>query len=324
MDILIVRIGRLGDMVMICPALQEIKRLYPKARLHFITSPDGQRLFKTLDLSYESLLVYHNKLLSRAKEAVAIKQFVNSRHFDLIYCFENKKRTISWLPSNAAVLPEVSEIIHYATRCLKLVNPSLEYTHQEHYLNFKEEESLDAVLTQYDITPQTLLIGLHPTYSGFNKWNRKKEAMHRLWPWENFAKLAIEISEYASLKGLDIKIIMDLLPEEQFLGKKIQEASQGKAILLGLKPNFKRYLQLLKRMNLLIVPNTGVMHLAAGVNTPQIALFSQLDPRDCGPYMPSLGFKVLEAKDCPNAALGLAAIGMDQVFKEILSLLRLK
>lgn len=323
MNILLLRVGRLGDMIMILPAIREIIRLYPEAQLHAITSADGVRLLKTVGISTQNLLLYRNHIIYRLIDTYKVKRYIKTTKFDKIFCFESKKRTVSWLPNRATVIKNQLKLEHYATRCLKLINPSLEQLHQDNYLSFNAEKinALNAILNTQQITGKTILIGLHPTYSGFDKWGRKKEKRHRLWPWQNFAELSIRLSEHAAKQGLDLKIVMDLLPNERKIGLKIQQASLNNAILLPTEPDFQRYLCLIHRLNILIAPNTGVMHLAAAFNTPVVALFSELHPDDCGPYMPKEKFTVLRAEDTPNPAAGLAAISVTQVFESTMQLL---
>lgn len=323
MDILLLRIGRLGDMVMILPALKEIKRLYPQANIHCVTSVDGLRLLQVFGIDKKNLFLYRHHLIYRLLDTYKVKQYIKQGHFDLIYCFESKKRTTSWLPAGANIIQNQAFLEHYALKCLKLVNPMPEYDHREQYLpvNASKEKDLQAILQSHNISPDTILIGLHPTYSGFDKWGRKKEKMHRLWPWQNFVDLAIRLTDYAQTKELNLKVVMDLLPNERQLGIKIQQASANKAILFSTEPDFKRYLCFINRLNVLIAPNTGVMHLAAALNTPVVALFSDLHPGDCGPYMPEENYVTLRAEDYPNSSSGLAAISVSEVFDNTIALL---
>lgn len=323
MNILLVRIGRLGDIVMILPAVKEIQRLYPKATIHVITSPDGIRLLKAFGLNPGTMVQYKNNVLSRLRELYKVRRFIRQQPFDLVYCFERKKRTVSWLPAQAKIIELSPQLQHYAWRCLKLVTPSPGQDYKRHYLpvNPQKIQPLYAFLSTQGITPETVLIGLHPTYSGFNKWGKGKESMHRLWPGQSFARLARMLADYGRKNGLDIKVVMDLLPEERSLGGQIQAASQGSAVLLPTEPDFQRYLCFLQRLNVLVVANTGVMHLAAALGTPLVALFSELHPDDCGPYMPAEAFKVLRAEDTPNPERGLDSISVEAVFDAVLTLL---
>ena len=61
---------------------------------------------------------------------------------------------------------------------------------------------------------------------------------------------------------------------------------------------------LLKRMDLLVSGNTGVMHLAAGLHRPQIALHGPTDPRLWGPLNDRAKVIQTSCPDCPCLRLG--------------------
>ncbi len=315
MKILILRIGRLGDMVMILPAIQTINQRFPQAELFAVTSKDGKRLLPQVGIKPENICVYRHALFYRLQDTQKVKRFIN-HSFDMIYCFETKPRTQSWLPPQSLCLQKTLELEHYSLRCLKLVGETTPSFPKRAYLPVlpQKEAHLKSLLLQQGITDKTLLIGFHPTYSGFNKWGRSKEKAHRLWHWKNFVLLAQLISEYAVQSKLDIQIMMDLLPSERAWGEKIQQACPNIIHLLDWPADFQRYLCLIQRLDVLIASNTGIMHLAAALRTPLVALFSQLHPEDCGPFMAKDRFHVLRAEDWQQPQRGLAAIPVEEVF----------
>jgi len=323
MKILIIRVGRLGDMVMILPALKALMRRHPDATFHAITSIDGIRLLKTAGIEEKNLLVYRRGVLYRFIDEYKVKRYIADESFDQVYCFELKDRMVSWLPSGANVITRQKLQEHYAQRCLKLVNPNAKQLHQENYLsvNAQKRDALTKQLRMQGIEENTILIGFHPTFSCFGKFGKKEKHLHRMWPWENFSRLAILLAEYASKNGINLNVVMDLLPHERKLGLNIQGASQGAAILLPTQLDFQRYLCFIQRLDALIVPDTGIMHLAAALGTPVVALFSGTHPDDCGPYMPKDKCRVLRAEATTMPQLGLAAISVEQVFESTIQLL---
>ena len=106
---------------------------------------------------------------------------------------------------------------------------------------------------------------------------------------------------------------MALLPAEQSLGKKIVKLSGGKVQLIESVPSFERYKALIHRANLFVSPDTGPMHIAAAVNTRTVAMFSNKDPGDCGPYMEPGRFTILRSELTDHPEKGIAAITVDAV-----------
>lgn len=313
----------MGDMVMILPALKEITRQYPQAQLYAITSIDGKRLLKVVGLEEKNIVIYRGNFFARFFDVLKVKRFIKEGRFDRIVCFETKKRIVSWLPPNASILKDDAIVEHYALKCLKLVNPNLNPLPKENYLftHAEKAKALTKMLSNLGIKESTILIGFHPTFSGYGKLGRKNDQIHRSWPCNRFAELSVKLVKHAAEKKIDIKIVMDLLPNERELGLRIQEASKNNVILLPLALDFQRYLCLIGRLQVLIVGNTGVMHVAAALGTRLVALFSKLDPNDCGPYMPNSKCVVLRAEDTAMPKLGLASISVDQVFASTLELL---
>ncbi|MCK5262545.1 MAG: glycosyltransferase family 9 protein, partial [Gammaproteobacteria bacterium] len=172
---------------------------------------------------------------------------------------------------------------------------------------------LDVELNKIGIEKDDTVIMMHPTFSGYSKLGlRKREARKRkLWPAQNYADLAKRLLQSDYTKNHRVKIIMALLPAEQFLGKKIVKLSDGKVQLIESVPSFERYKALIHRADLFVSPDTGPMHIAAAVNTRTVVMFSNKDPADCGPYMPSDRFNILRSECTDHPEKGIAAITVD-------------
>jgi len=152
--------------------------------------------------------------------------------------------------------------------------------------------------------------------SGDRKFGRNKKSLpHRNWPISYWGELCRLIKNYAKEHQQTIQIIMDLMPEEEELGQEIIKKSQNSVKLLTPQPDFERYKATLARMDLLIVPNTGPMHIAAAVGTNIVSLFSIHNPKDCAPFTDENKLVVLRAEDRKQPELGLAAISVEDVFQ---------
>ncbi|MCR9191419.1 MAG: glycosyltransferase family 9 protein [Gammaproteobacteria bacterium] len=324
MNILIVRIGRMGDMVMVLPAIQEIFQKFPGATVYALSSKDGLRLLPLAGIERQRICVCRNGIWHRLIDTLRIKRLMADVTFDRVFCFQSKKWVLSWLPKEAAILYPDQQLMHYASRCLQLVSPAADISFQKKqpYLTVAKDKQqrLTEILETQGIIANTILVGLHPTYSGFDKWGRASEKRHRLWPASYFAALAKVLRAEAHKKKIDLKIVMNLLPREQKLGRYIVQLSQGSILLVPDFSDFQTYLAYLQRLNVLVVSNTGVMHLAAALATPLVALFSGMDPEDCGPYMHEKHCVVLRAEDTDAPENGLAAITVASVFDRVLGL----
>ena len=63
MKILIIRVGRVGDMLMITPAVRALMDACPEAEFHMLTSTDGERVFKGFSAQLTTFLLHDRKSL---------------------------------------------------------------------------------------------------------------------------------------------------------------------------------------------------------------------------------------------------------------------
>lgn len=328
MKILIVRIGKMGDMAMVLPAIRLIQTDYPHASFYALTSEEGLKLLPFVGIQKDHIQIYRSKILYRLREAGKIKRWLSQNEFAHIFCFETKKRYRDLLPKHAQLLKNQSDVQHYAHRCLDLVSP---FTHQtisypeQAYLSvpLEQQTAIADLLRLHAIRDRTLVVGFHPTYSGFGKKRKKKETLHRQWSLQNFAQLSIRLTQYAKEQNIDLKIVMNLLPHEWAYGQDLVKQSGNTIILLSLAGGFSYFLAYLHRLNGLIVGNTGILHLAAALNTPLVALFSGYSPKDCGPYMSSQRHAVLCAEEISHPETGIQAITVEHVFQKTINLLNI-
>lgn len=325
MNILVVRIGRIGDVIMTLPALSEIIKKYPDAHIDVLTSPDGVRAFSLFQDKLSQIFTFRNQLIHRFIDTLTLKKKLLHSSYDAIYCFENKPRYINLVKDKTNQLKIIcpNKPKHFSHKCLDLVGhyPCDKPFRSQRFFTVTDDDRLNArlALQQNGINPNETLIALHPTFSGSHQLFKKNNS-DRIWGSDNWAKLAQLIhAQYAST-GKRVNIFMDLLPNEQHIGREIVHKSQGLIRLLSFPPNFKRYLARIDAIDLLIAPNTGVMHLAAAVNTPTVALFSQFQPWDCGPFIKSSQCRVLQAERYSNQG-GLPKIPATDVAQAAIDLL---
>jgi heptosyltransferase-1 len=303
--ILIVRVGRAGDMVMCTPALSALLDHYPDApRIQNFWVYDRKHSFP--------FFVYRR-----------INRAIVSARFHNIYCFESNEKYYRLFKGSSASIYRLragKKVTHYAQLLLDMVSRGVKKNVGFYPLYLPVDDMAvkenDRLLIRRGITKNTLLIAFHPTFSGINhRRQMRKHGRHKIWPPASYAKLADRLHHYARQKNLELRVVMNLLPEETKFGETIAAQSLEGIDIICPEPNFMRYTAFLQRVDLLISPDTGPMHLAAALGTPLIALFSGKDPNDCGPFGRNQKFKVLRAEDMDFPLPGLAAISVESVFQ---------
>jgi len=330
MRILIVRIGRAGDIVMTTPALSAIIRCYPDASITFLTGPDGPRLLKDYHPQLEELWVWNRSgALAYFNKRKIIKK-LDATRFDKIFCFETNKNIAAIFKRYDSQLywsGTLDNTIHCSQNYLDIVKQACPSSGDEFYAHLPVKDDaikqVDKELSAIGISDDDTVIMLHPTFSGYTSnpfaslFSKKyrTQTKHRLWPANKFSELGIMLSQLKLPDNRMPKVIIDLIPDEAELGNEIIKTADGSITLLLEPPNFERYKALIKRADLLVTPNTGPLHIAAAVDTEIVALFSKWNPADCGPFMKAGRYTILRAEDTQDPQLGLPSIPVSTVFE---------
>lgn len=328
--ILVVRVGRAGDMVMITPALAMLLETQPQVEIHLLTSREGARILRGYDPRLTRYWLYTRKFPRTMLLRYSLARELRSEGFDQVFVFEDKPFYATWL---ADIAPQVYELpaarddMHFSERCLEAAAEGTRQTLQRRWasLPVRNEGRLraKALLSEHGIHPEKCLVGMHPTFSGSGLpvFRNRAEKKHRHWPADSFTKLARLLTAQAQSLGLPMQIVIDALPEECSLIEPIIQDSGGLVTLLAAAPDFERYKAVLQELDVLITPNTGPMHIAAAVGTPVVGLFSGWSAEDCGPFVAPERFAALNATAGAGSQPGLAAITPEQVSEAVFRLL---
>lgn len=323
MKILVIRVGRAGDVVMVTPAISALLKLYPDVEMHILTSPDGERVLQGYDPRLKEIFIYDRRIIFGNFVRRILTGRILKENYSRIYCFELNPGYQKLFNKSLAKTYSINhkhENLNYSERCLRVIKQSQDINIKNEWVNLPVSEAgrekAEILLMGVGIHEKDYVIAMHPSFSGLRKsfFRSKKENYLRQWPSSSFAHLAILLAEYSKKTDLNIKIIMDLLPDERELGQKIVHASGNRVILLTPNPDFERYKAVIQRTNILITPNTGPMHIGGAVGTKMVALFSGMSPDDCGPYVPKEQYIALRAEDTEEPGLGIAAISPGKVF----------
>ena len=122
----------------------------------------------------------------------------------------------------------------------------------------------DENLAAHGIQPGDRIIGLAPgaTYGPAKRW-----------PPERFAELADRLAqEYQA------KVLVLISPQEQSLGREIRSLTRQAPVFWDQSFPLLEVAALMKRCHLFIANDSGLMHMAAAVGTPVIAIFGSTSP----------------------------------------------
>ncbi|MFH0925378.1 MAG: lipopolysaccharide heptosyltransferase II [bacterium] len=305
----------IGDAILTIPTISAIRQGFPDSHITLLAKEWVRDLFK-YNKDIDEVITYKqaNGKVLQIKRA---RDFLIPKKFDLAFLLQN-----AFEAALIAYLAKINYRIGYNTDCRSCLLTSVVYLNKEvlrvHDVNYylSLAHSLDLPLTKRlpfvntsDVEdefiqkwlekqddPSEGLIGINPGayYGSAKRWLPERYA------------------EIANILHNDYKSHIVFLGGSQEVRMK-EEISR----YLSFKPvwaigelSLIQTAALIKRCNLVVTNDSGLMHLAAAVNTPVVAIFGSSDPNLTGPLKghsvvikKDLGCSPCFKRECPNGHL---------------------
>ena len=329
--ILVVRVGRVGDTVMMTPALTALLQYYPDAEITLLVSPVGKLLLNNYSPQIKNIWTWNRSgLLKPISDKRKILEKLQSNQFDKIICFDTSHRIAALFANVKTEFHQYmgsKELIHCAKAYLDFVanvcNQPIASVYNHLPVNSADTEKVNEELLKNGISHDDKVLMIHPTFSGYSPLGirKRKAKLRKLWSPQNYGELITRITSDNTSNKTPTKVLMVLLPDEISFGKKIVAHSNGNVVLLKSESTFERYKAMIHRADVLLSPDSGPMHMASALGTKVIAFFSMKDPGDCGPYMPADKFIILQSDTMPHPERGINAIDVNTVYATCTTLL---
>jgi len=276
--ILVVRFSSLGDLILTTPFFREVKKLFPQAEVHFLTSSTFAPLFEgnphidkqlifdrsagaeevkrwALQIGFEQydlLFDLHRSLRSRLLLLKALGPF--SRRLIPINKRSLKRNLLLKFGWDRFDQPEPQRLAYLAT--LKgFAKTQALASDTELFPSTADHQQVEDILREKRIEGNPLIC-LGPSASFDLK----------CWPKERFLALGLALYDQG-YQPLSLGAASDLEPVY------LEEASDGKIINLAGQFSFLQSAAMLKKARLSISNDSAVVHFSEAVGTPSIALF---------------------------------------------------
>lgn len=302
MNILIVKLSALGDVVHTLPALNALRREYPKAHISWLVEAMARELIEGHP-ALDRVVVWRRRdfeaALKEGRWATAWRIFSETRRqvrqfpYDLVIDFQGLMKSGLWVAqarSRRKVgfgrgmersegshlflterVPAVSMDIHALERSLLLLQAIGIQRGPIEYRFPIDQAARDAAtdfLQANDVAPSDRLVVIHP----MTRWPTK------LWFEDRFAQVANE------LNAAELKVIFSGGPKDAPALDRIAEHLMSPMIRTNGRGGLKILAAIYERANVLVSTDTGPMHIAAAVGTPVVAIFGPTSPQRTGPY----------------------------------------
>ncbi|MEW5975715.1 MAG: glycosyltransferase family 9 protein [Acidobacteriota bacterium] len=297
--ILIIRLARLGDVILMFPAIRALRSRFPKSHLAMVV---GQPYAPVLEMcsAVDEVIAVDRVAMRDGSKLVALRDIlllvrkVRSPRFDLVLDFHSFRETnllslcsagryrmgvqrfqapyLSFCFNLPPVLEDKSR--HVAETFLSLVQPLGALQNLDDYqLDFAAQDVAAGkrFCRTWGVSPGTILLGM----------NVGAGSPGRTWPPERFAELADLLSHEKN-----VTVVVFSGPGESHLARAVVDAMRTPPPILADELPLRSLAAAFSQCRVLLSNDTGPMHLAAAAGVPTLGLFSLSSPDHYRPLGP--------------------------------------
>jgi len=290
LNILIIKLCCLGDAVLLIPTLRNLRKNYPLSSITVLTTYRTSNLFDTIP--YVNQVIY----FPLTRNPLTILRFilnVKKQNFDIVFSFDPWYRIatllsfilkpkinvgffytgLPFLSHIFAISSEYTEEKHVVETyldLLKLMNLDITDSRLEFFVDLNSFQFADKFFIENGLSSP--VIGIFPGSS--ERWASKR------WPASRYAQVAD-----ALITQLGAKILLLSGKGQGDIVREIFTMMQGRAIIAPENTSVSQLAALLAKCDLVISNDSAPMHIAAAVDTPTIAIFSNVSPVAYHPWI---------------------------------------
>ena len=273
--------ARLGDTLMITPALALLKSLKPNFQID------------VLSLSNLGANVYHNNPhceniylhseINHADHFIQPYDFMVAAHRDnrILELVDQLKKPVFLIEKADQKQAQSQQALNFIKQAFSESNLTAQSLSYQLFPSADDRAVASRLLNK-----NVKYIGMHLGCHGVNKkdvwlpWYRPHH--EKLWPIKQFIELAIALK----LKHPQSQIVLTGGENEQILAHQFKQHIQDAIDLTG-KTNLLELAAIMEKLAVYVSPDTGTMHAACAMDTPLVAVFGPTNSMRTGPYPPS-------------------------------------
>ncbi len=322
-----------GDMVMSLPAIEAVRDIFPASMIVVLARPWVIPIIEH-NPAVDHIIPFQKKgsTVQNMIEIIRVSRMIRQMQFDLALLFQN-----AFEAALIAYLSGIKYRIGYSTDCRRFLlshaivkDDEIRKLHQvAHYVsilravgweaktkdpiltaNKKDIKLVQAMLRSYGIGEEDFLIGLSPG-AIFGPAKR--------WPPERFAV----IGDWA-IERWEAKVVLMGSPSEKEICEYVAQTMKNKSLDLCGQTTLGEAMAVTKRCNLFVTNDSGLMHVAAALDVPTVAIFGSTDPIATGPRNQKarvvhhdLDCTPCLKRECPTHYNCMLSITPDEVWKEM-------
>jgi heptosyltransferase-1 len=292
MEILLIKLGALGDVINTLPLAVSLKR-HLGAEITWLVEPLSFPMVSGHP-AVDRVVLFEKRNWQASLPGVLNE--IRSKRFDIVLDLQRiLKSGLFCLASNAH-----RKIGFDRARCkeatwlfpFERISPSDTGKHMAlQYMDFAAHLGVDDSEIRWDIPVSGKIPkGLPEKYAVLNIGATKKA---NLWQASNFSRLAMMIKAHFGVES-----VITGGPEDVGTSRKIESDAAGSAVNMAGKTTITELKEVLAGSAATVSCDTGPMHLAVALGRPVIALFGPSDPRRTGPLYGEVIQKSLDCVPC--------------------------
>ncbi len=323
LTILVVKLSDIGDVLTATPALRALRQSFPDARLEALVPPNSASVLAESPL-VDDVIVFDKFQYDRPIDALKPSSLAALVHFarrlrrqryDCLVILHHLTTRWGTLKYAALALTSGAQVrvgldngrgwflthrardhgfgvrheVEYWLDVVGAIGAGTEDTSLEMTIGAEDEAFVSDQIPP-SLSPPTRggrggcpLVAIHPGSGGYS--------LARRWDPERFARVADALVERHGAR-----IVLVGTPADGV--SQVASLMRSEAVNLEGKTNLKQLAAVLKRCDLFIGADSGLMHLAAAVGTPLVAIFGPSNHRAWGPWPPD-GRHIILRADLP-------------------------
>ena len=271
-NILVMSNTAIGDTLFATPAINLLRKNYPDKNIIALLNPRNYELFKT-NPNIDEIITYRGKWGNFLQVAFKLR----AKNIDLTFIFhsnEPQATPLAFLSGSKYIIKIPNDknefnFLHY--------NPPIAPQLDEHFINRRLKQ-----LSYIGIDEQSYQMEIYPLTSWYSEVDKVLKdnvkyigiqigasTISRMWLIERWIDLVNRLLDY----DINLQVVLTGSESDRQLTDKVENSIQNQRVLnMAGVLDLCSAAALIDRLDLLITPDTGPLHIAAAVKTPTITI----------------------------------------------------
>lgn len=291
--VLIIRFGRLGDLLAITPAIRALRSGLPNARIDVLTGELGRPALGTSHHVNEIHVLRWRKVprLVNPERALLLRRLRRAR-FDAVFLLETSDlylrlardlkgpRIYTYAREGEDLdppgTPAPGHAVDAALAVVALSGVAPAGRHYDFPVGEAARRRAGSLLEAAGASPTDTVVGLHAGHH-IRRLHRGPHA--KQWPTERYVEVVAGLFD----RGADLVVLTGTRLEAEVNAAIARSSSSNRVVDLSGQTELETLAALMERFALFVAPDTGPGHLAAAMRTPLVSLFGPKSPERMGP-----------------------------------------